>query len=64
MMKMKKRTKAERRARARKVFRAILGVLTLGIVPLLQSRGGKARKAGNAIGKGADVAGDVLDGTE
>jgi hypothetical protein len=58
---MARRSKAERRRRARRFFRVLFNILSLGVAPILRSRGGKAAKVGNVVDGVARGAGEALE---
>jgi hypothetical protein len=55
---MARRTRKERRARARRFFRVLLNIVSIGIVPIMSRRGAKAKRAAGII---SDVSKNVAD---
>jgi len=56
-----RRTKSERRARARRFFKILLNIISIGIVPIMSRRGAKAQRVAGVI---SNVSKGVSDGID
>jgi len=59
---MTRRTKSERRARARRFFRVLLNIISIGIIPIMSRRGAKAKRVAGVISEVSKGVADGIDG--